>query len=185
MRECWLRANLRAMSLGLIPPAFLLLSGVGLTIGYWQGALGTWAAWCGVALSALGALWIAVTIYAMRLPRLGFEDGHLLVYLRSTVPIRVPIRHVECFFLGQAPSGVMGPGGEESETATVVVRLAEAAKDWQHRDVKPALGHWCDGYITIRGTWCEPLSTEVFERLNKRLVEVHRQQRTHRAKEKA
>ena len=46
-----------------------------------------------------------------------------------------------------------------------------------HRDVKPALGHWCDAYITIYGTWCEPLTTEVFSRMNKRLAEVHREVR--------
>ena len=41
-----------------------------------------------------------------------------------------------------------GASGEELETSTIVVRLAEAAAEWRFREVKPALGAWCDGYIT-------------------------------------
>jgi hypothetical protein len=43
--------------------------------------------------------------------------------------------------------------------------------------VKPALGAWCDSYVTIRGTWCEPLNGELIRRLNRRLREVTEQTR--------
>ena len=51
----------------------------------------------------------------------------------------------------------------------------DAAHEWRRSETKPSLGHWCDGYITIRGTWCEPLSIELVNRLNTRLFEVTRQ----------
>jgi len=57
---------------------------------------------------------------------------------------------------------------------TVVMRLAESAHQWQYVDVNPKLGSWCDGYVTLRGTWCEPLSLEVVIRLNRRLADAHR-----------
>jgi hypothetical protein len=38
--------------------------------------------------------------------------------------------------------------------------------------VKPAFGNWSEGYVTVRGTWCEPLDSEVVRRLNRRLKEV-------------
>jgi hypothetical protein len=96
----------------------------------------------------------------------------LLVYLDPTRPTRVPIEIVECFFLGQGPSELPKLKGREPETQNVIVRLAEAASEWKHRDVRRALGHWCEGYITIRGSWCEPISPDLMKRLNRRLAEV-------------
>jgi hypothetical protein len=57
------------------------------------------------------------------------------------------------------------------------VRLAESAQDWKHRDVRPAFGHWCEGYITIRGSWCEPINEGLMKRLNQRLVAVQRERK--------
>ena len=111
----------------------------------------------------------------LRRPRLAYADGCLIVYLRSDGPVRVPVDIVECFFLGQSPSLLPGRKYERTETSSVVVRLAERAADWQRFDVKPALGKWCEGYITIRGTWCEPLNLVVVNKLNHRLAEVSRQ----------
>jgi hypothetical protein len=54
----------------------------------------------------------------------------------------------------------------------LVIRIAESAADWQHVEVKPQLGSWCGGYVTVRGTWCEPLSISLVNRLNQRLAEV-------------
>jgi hypothetical protein len=42
--------------------------------------------------------------------------------------------------------------------------------------VKPSLGTWCGGYVTIRGTWCEPLQPDLIRRLNRRLKEVKTQE---------
>ena len=66
---------------------------------------------------------------------------------------------------------------QQTETAAVVIRLAESASAWSHREVKPALGKWCEGYITIRGTWCERLDIAKVNRLNQRLAEVQRELR--------
>ena len=80
--------------------------------------------------------------------------------------------------MGQGPAKFGHGKIPETEAQNVVVRLAEAATEWHHREVKPALGHWCDGYVTLRGAWCEPIDADVLERLNKRLVTVKRELRT-------
>ena len=119
-------------------------------------------------------------LFLMRLPRLAYENGELLVYLRRAGAIRIPIDVGECFFLGQAGSRLPAPANspeDESETTTVVVRLAESAEEWGHREVLPALGNWCDGYITIRGTWCEPINGALIQGLNEKLIQVHRERK--------
>ena len=66
------------------------------------------------------------------------------------------------------------PGGihHRQETVNLVARLAQRQTQWAQVEVKPALGNWAEGYITIRGTWCEPLNPELVRRLNRRLKEV-------------
>jgi len=134
-----------------------------------------------IALCSTAALFGGVLLRLLRQPRVAYEGGDLLVYLGLTEPLRVPIAVVECFFAGQAGAMIPDAQGREAEARTVIVRLAEAAKDWHHRDVKAAFGHWCEGYITIRGTWCEPITPELMKRLNHRLVEVHREQKAQQA----
>jgi hypothetical protein len=90
----------------------------------------------------------------------------------------VPIDAVEVFFLGQGASELPNLRGREPETQNVVVRLAESATEWKHRDVRPALGQWCEGYITLRGSWCEPITRDVMQRLNRRLAELQRERKT-------
>jgi hypothetical protein len=58
------------------------------------------------------------------------------------------------------------------------MRLAQKAEDWQHLDVKPQLGAWCQGQVIIRGTWCEPLSVPLVNRLNQRLYDVSHEKAT-------
>jgi hypothetical protein len=58
----------------------------------------------------------------------------------------------------------------------LAVRLAERATEWSQIDVKPALGKWCGGYITIYGAWCEPLRIELVNRLNAQLAAAHQAQ---------
>jgi hypothetical protein len=109
-------------------------------------------------------------------PRLAITSHHLLVFLRGFVPWRVPLDVVECFFIGQAPGPVpiARRATEQVHQKTVVVRLAERATAWHQRAVNSALGHWADGYITVHGTWCEPLSGELVRRMNLRLQECKR-----------
>jgi hypothetical protein len=97
----------------------------------------------------------------------------LLVFLDApNRPTRIPIAVVECFFLGQGGSQLPKLQGREPETQNVIVRLAESATEWKRRDVRPALGNWCEGYITIRGSWCERITPELMRRMNGRLAEV-------------
>lgn len=172
--EVWLRNNRRALALGALGPLLLALVGVALVVL----SAGTDTLWRG--LPYLGALLILFGIISTFLivveisrPRLAYGDGHLLVRLRSGPPVRVPIEIVECFLLGQGPSMLKGHH-DPRETSTVVVWLDERAEDWAQVDVKPALGSWCGGHITIRGTWCEPLNVDFVRQMNARLAEVQR-----------
>ena len=178
MRQVWLRTNRRALGLGLILPALLLLVGGSLLLLPLDGALQIAASLLGVVLVAAGVLSACALLRWMFTPRLVYDNGQLLVFLRGGTPHRVPIEYVECFFLGQAPS--MLPSrrveGEEQPTkvSAVIVRIAERAKQFHEQPVHPALGQWRDGYITIRGTWCEPLTADVLRGLNHELREIHR-----------
>lgn len=175
MPETWLRTNRRAILFGLAMPAALALVGACIATGFGLRTPPTWAVWLGWALVGVGCFLMLGLVAELRRPRLAYDNGQLLVNLQSGVPIRVPVDVVECFFFGQAPSMLPGRKHEHTEASTVVVRLAEAAKEWEHREVNPSLGSWCASYITIRGTWCEPLNLQLVNQLNARLAEVHRQ----------
>jgi len=141
-----------------------------------------------VAVAALLAYLVALCVYLRFQPRLSYANEQLHVRLRPGSPIQVPVDVVECFFLGQGPTLLPRPfGGRDKveETSTIVVRLAESAEPWKHFDVTPALGLWCDGYITIRGTWCEPITNDLLKRLNENLIAAHRQQRARAQREPA
>ena len=170
MAEPWLLSNRRALAFGMLLPALVLVLGLLLAFGP-ETRFGAWQRGAGYLLGIVGLIGVVALARQMKQPRLAFEDRELLVYLRTGAPFRVPIEIVEGFLLGQAPS--MLPGRHEDvETSTVVIRLADKATEWSHQEVKAAFGRWCDGYITLRGTWCEPLSVELVNRLNRRLAEV-------------
>lgn len=182
-REVWLRTN-RRLLVGVATVPLILLVCALVALPRARSSMAFWSLAVLAGISAGSLVYIALRA---RRPRLAYENGQLAVYLFGRRPLRVPIEFVECFFLGQGPSRLptLSRGDREMETATLVVRLAESAHDWKHRDVRPWLGQWCEGYITIRGTFCEPLSSDVAGRLNRRLVETHRQLKQTMAKEKA
>ena len=159
--------------MGMVPPLVLGITGVWLALTVERWPLVRIAGW-GLAAVCFAML-LRLGWHSVR-PRLGYEKGNLLVYLTPGRPVAVPIEFVECFFLGETAMTLPGER-KERRTSTLVVRLAESAKDWKHREVKPSLGSWSDAYITIHGTWCEPLSVERVHRLNQRLAEIHRQRR--------
>jgi hypothetical protein len=64
-----------------------------------------------------------------------------------------------------------------AKTSNVIVRLAEAAPQWHHRDIPATFGKWAEGYIILSGTWCEPITLELLRELNGRLAAVHRARR--------
>jgi hypothetical protein len=177
MSETWLKTNRRALALGMVVPGLMLLAALGGLA--WSVMTGQhWAIQVLMAVLTVGPLWmVGELLYALSRPRIGYEPGELLVYFDATRPTRVPIEIVEVFFLGQGPSELPPLKGREPETQNVIVRLAESATDWKHRDVRPAIGHWCEGYITIRGSWCERITPALMRELNHRLAEIHRERR--------
>jgi hypothetical protein len=171
MDETWLRPNRRAIWFGCLPPLVVVV------IGVWMIVRATdesqdWLMWIGAVLAALGIGTMAMLLRQLRRPRISYRDGEVLFYLQSGAPIAVPVNIVEAFFLGQGPAMFMGSTPSKHETVNLVARLSQREVEWARRDVKPALGNWCDGYVTVRGTWCEPLDGNVIRRLNHRLKEV-------------
>ncbi|HEY2895027.1 MAG TPA: hypothetical protein VGJ16_12460 [Pirellulales bacterium] len=175
MCEVWLRTNRRALALGILLPG----AGLVVVIAALIYCLSTKQhvlldAFFGVL--ALVLLWlIGGILQALARPRIAYESGTLLLFLDLRRATRVPIKIVECFFLGHGPSELPKLKGREPETKNIVIRLAEAASDWKHREVRPAFGQWCEGYITVRGSWCEPITGDLVRRLNQRLSQVHRE----------
>jgi hypothetical protein len=177
MIEVWLKTNRRALVLGMTLPAIGLVAALsGLA---WAVASGKhWTLQLPFVVLAVVPAWmIGELLYALLRPRIGYESGQLLVFLEPTRPTRVPIDIVEVFFLGQGASELPRLKGREPETQNVVIRLAESAAEWKHRDVRPAFGHWCEGYITLRGSWCEPITPALMRRLNQRLAEIQRERK--------
>jgi hypothetical protein len=172
--EVWLRTNSRALWFGMLPPAIVAIVGLLMVVGLPDRTPATWVRAVGLVMLSAGLCLVVLLLAQLRRPRLAYRNGELLVWLTQGAPVHVPIETVECFLLGQTPSLLPGKKHENTETASLVIRLAEAATEWHHQEVKPQLGAWCSGYITIRGTWCEPLDIPLVNRLNGRLAEVTR-----------
>jgi hypothetical protein len=168
MTEVWLQTNRRALTMGLVPT--LTLAGVGAAmLGLSEARVLAWLGW---TLIGMGIVLTLGILRQFLQPRIAYRDGSVLFHLRAGQPVAVPREVVEAFFLGQGPSYLPEMRGRRLETVNLVARLSQKAPEWMHVSVKPALGHWCDGYVTIRGTWCEPLGNDVIRRLNRRLKEV-------------
>jgi hypothetical protein len=173
--EIWLRPNRRALAIAGIAP--LLLVVLGLAVALNVVAVAPLAARIVAGFLALaGAVLFAVLAWYARQPRLAYDGRHLLIYLRPGGPIAVPIEIVECFFLGSGLRELPGRPGREVQISQLAIRLAERATEWAQVDVKPALGKWCGGSVTIYGAWCEPLEIGVVNRLNARLAAAQSQQ---------
>jgi len=173
MIEPWLRTNTRALGLAMLLPVTALVLG-GLLAGGLLGAESSWVRGAGAAVALCAAAVLALLTWQLKQPRLAYADGHLLVYLRIGPPARVPIDCVEGFLLGQGPTRLPGEQHSPMQTSTVVIRLAERATEWASGKFHPALGSWCGGYITLRGTWCEPLHLGLVQSLNTKLAEAQR-----------
>jgi hypothetical protein len=142
-----------------------------IALGPWQSE--GWLRGVGWGLAAFGGLILVLLFWQTRQPRLAYEAGHLLVFLRSGPPIRLPVELVQCAFLGVGPTQLPGSSGAGLRSANLVLRLDEKATVWHEVEIKPALGRWSEGYITIHGAWCEPLRIDVVQRLNERLHELN------------
>lgn len=174
MKEIWLQSNRRALSLGMILPSTWM--GVGLLMLFWprgQQPTALWIWLVGLLLIVSGGLLVAGLLMNLSRPRIAYDEGNILFYLQGNVPIAIPLETVEAFFLGQGPALLRGENESKSRTVNLVARLSQRETDWANRKVNRSLGVWADGYVRIRGTWCEPLNLGVVKRLNKRLRQLH------------
>jgi hypothetical protein len=184
MREVWLKQNHRAILFGMAPPALGTLLAV-LWLGWLGASASAWVLGLAWLTVGIGVLMLAVLAVQFRQPRIAYQNGKLFLNLRSGAPVGVPIEFVEAFLLSVGPAMLPGREDERTETRTLTIRLADRAAEWADVEVKPALGKWCGGYVTIRGTWCEPLNVAIVNRLNQRLAEVQQLNRENQAKEVA
>jgi hypothetical protein len=161
--------------MGMLLPGAFAAGGALLWVGYSDSTTGLVQKIAGAGLIALGASLLVGLGLQLWFPRIGYGAGYVRFNLRSRRPLCVPIDVVEAFLLGQGPALLPGEGHRRSETRTVVVRLSEKAQEWSQAEVNPRLASWCDSYITIRGTWCEPLDVDVIKRLNRLLAEASRE----------
>lgn len=184
MGEVWLKQNRRAILFGMAAPAMAVLLALG-WLGWFGPSAAAWGKGLAWSIAAVGGLMLAVLAVQLRQPRLAYRDGKLYFNLRAGSPVGVPIEFVEAFLMGVAPAMLSARDEDRTETRTLTIRLAERAEEWADRDVKPALGKWCGGYVMIRGTWCEPLSVTLVNRLNQRLAEVQQLNREQQSREVA
>jgi hypothetical protein len=185
MAEVWLRTNRRALALGIVLPGLVAIAALGGLAWVLLPGRNWWLGLLPVALLAASLWMVGELLYAISRPRLALEGRELLVYLEPTRPTRVPIEIVECFFVGQGPSELPKLKGRNPQSRNVIVRLADSATEWKDRDVRPAFGQWCGGYITIRGNWCEPITPAIMQRLNQQLAEAQRGQKASSQQEAA
>ena len=176
MTECWLKPNRRptyvALAIGLL---VVLISGVGITLAWRNGStIGLLFASFGLTAGGVCCL---TCWFALRRARVTYFDGSLFVHDGSQSPVSVPIDVVEVFFLGSGPAIHDEAGDSGPRTANVVIRIAESANQWHQGELAPAVGKWSEGYIVLRGTWCEPIGHDRLNELNRRLAEIHRLQR--------
>ncbi len=175
MKEVLLRPNVRILYGGMIPPAVVVAAGAALGLL----ATAVWLAVIGWVLAAFGVVAMATLFWLSLQPRLAYRDGRLLVYVQFGGPTAVPLDVVECVFLGTGPMRL--PGERTVKTANLVMRLAEKETEWVARPAAPQLARWGDGYITLYGAWCEPLSIPRVQLLNQRMHDIKQQIAAHTA----
>ena len=183
MPKILLRSNRRFAALGL----GLALWGLAMAIGMLVVSQATLLRGVG-ALLALSFTIVAVFAWRFwQTPRLVLTDDELLVFVRTwpsvfrASPYHVPLDNVEVFFMGQGAVSGIEPGHpreyEGAVAANVVVRLAEAQKSWHARDINQWLGVWAEGYITLRGLWCENIDQDLLKDMNHNLMAAKRERR--------
>lgn len=151
----------------------MILGAAGAWLALWSSdSSGSLWRWLGIGLLTLAVIVLATIFSQLGRARIAYGDGHVLFNLRSGPPIAVPVHIVEAFFIGQGPAHLPGNSQGLEKTLNLVARLSQRETDWAHRHVRPTFGNWSDGYVTVRGTWCEPLTQDVIRRLNRRLKEV-------------
>jgi hypothetical protein len=174
--EVWLRGNRRVVLVCLLMCIVPLMGGLVLLAAGWQRE-SAWMVAAGAVVALVAGFYAAMMLVELPRPRLAYREGHLLAYLLPGAPYAVPIEIVECFLLSKGLSMLPGKRNRNREAVAISIRLAERATDWHTRRTLPSLGGWCGGQITIRGTWAEPITLDVVNRLNSRLADVQRQRK--------
>jgi hypothetical protein len=177
--EVLLHGNRRVYIIALVPGMIVLCGSAFIfTNAFFASPL--WLRFIAAILCGFAGVTNTSLLLWLKRPLLAYSAGHLLVYLRPPQVVRVPIEFVEVFFAGQSETHMSRPrtqtSGPAPESRNVVVRLAERATEFQQHPVKPSLGSWAEGYIVVRGTWSEPINKDLLRRLNRRLIDIHRQQ---------
>jgi hypothetical protein len=167
--EIWLRGNQRLLLMGLVAPGMVLLgSVVMIVLSFFLSAVSTLLLVMGIVGVGLALSIAGLITWVGRLPRVAYDANEraVVMYLPGPKPYAVPLDIVECFFLGSGITQIPGQPSRDVQTKNIVVRLAERAEAWHRRDLTLAIGKWCEGYVTIRGLFCEPLDIEVVKRMN-------------------
>jgi hypothetical protein len=168
-KEIWLRGNQRLMLAGMAVP-FLIALGSALFMGlsFFAGSFSTTLFVLGIVAIVAALIMGGLIAWVGRLPRVAYDalERKVVLYLPGPTPYRIPLDIVECFFLGSGITQLPGQSTRDVQTKNIVVRLAERADDWHRRDLTLSIGKWCEGYITIRGLYCEPFDVETIKRLN-------------------
>ncbi|MCA9260405.1 MAG: hypothetical protein KDA61_14435 [Planctomycetales bacterium] len=165
MHETWLLPNRRALGMALVPTVALGAIGVATT---WL-AEGNAMWWAGLVLAiAGGGLTLGLVGQWLR-PRVSCDGRNVLFHVRAGAPVSIPLVSVEAFFLGQGPAHLPSSWGAQQKTVNLVARLSQKSHDLASGRVKEALAQWEEHYLTLRGTWCEPLTQDVVRTINHRL----------------
>lgn len=157
------------MLAGLVAPLLVVLfSAVLIVLSFLISDLSFSLRVTGIVGLGLAVVFAGLISWAGRLPRVAYDANQreVIVYLPGPSPYRIPLDIVECFFLGSGITQIPGQPTRDVQTKNIVVRLAERAEDWHRRDLTLSIGKWCEGYITIRGLYCEPFDVETVKRLN-------------------
>ena len=126
----------------------------------------------GAVLGGLGACWTWAALWYLVLPRVELREGELWVRLHPVLRAQIPLEHVEAFLLNQGPAMPQEAVRDRALATNLVIRIAEKAEPWSQQRRATLLGIWCGPYITLRGTWLEPLSVQKINRLNELLYQA-------------
>lgn len=175
MTQTLLRSNLR---IGIAAVVLVtVLAGLSLGCVLMSSAVAVRAVG-GSLFVALLPLAFASLLYCCR-PRIAIDERQLFVYVALfRGPVRIPLDVVEVFFIGQGPVSGDEPGHptgyQGAVAANVIVRLAEQAPQWHDRKINQRMGVWTEGYITVRGMWCEDIDQDRLKEMNRALINAKR-----------
>jgi hypothetical protein len=130
MRETWLRPNRRAILFGCVPPLTLAVVGVCFVFAHTESANSGWR-WLGFFWIAAGLAVTGLLLTQSRHPRIAFQDGMVLFYVRFGPPIAVPVEIVESFFFGQGPAQLPAVT-KQPNTVNLIARLRRLRHDSRH-----------------------------------------------------